>query len=172
MVGMRHRSTGVHKVRFGATRPRDLVLTIVLHPAGTEVPMMTQCRVSMRDDPMSAMIVPLRTSCPTAYAGRARLANERGRVGWKFTGGVPGGNWQSHAWRDGDAAGRSALLARGGGRVRCGSTPIPIAPDSSPLQTGALQLALPWLEDLPSSPGAMAMPNPDQPVLPGSGSGC
>lgn len=161
MVGMQHRWTGVHEARSGAPRPWDLVLRIVLHPAGTEVPTVTQCRVPMREDPMSAMIAPLRTSCPTAYARRARLANEWGRVGWKFTGGVPGGNWQSHPWRDGDAAGRSTLLARGGGRVWCGSTPIPIAPDSSPFQRGALQLALPWLEDLPSSPSAMAMPNPD-----------
>jgi hypothetical protein len=113
-------------------------VTIVLHPAGTDVPTVTQCRVSMRDDPISATIVPSRTSSPTAYARRASLANEWDRVGWKFAGGVPGGTWQSHAWRDGDAAGRSASLARGGGRVWCGSTPNPIAPDSSPPQTGAL----------------------------------
>ena len=169
---MRHRWTGVHKVRSGAPRPRDLVLTIVLHPAGTEVPTVTQYRVPMRDDPMSVMIVPLRTSCPTAYARLARLANEWGRVGWKFTDCVPGDNWRSHAWRDGDAAGRSVLLARGGGRVWYGSTPIPIAPGSSPFHNGSASTRPPRIEDLPSSPSAMAMQNPDQPAPRGGGSGC
>ena len=121
---------------------------------------------------MSVTIVPLRTSFPNAQAGPARLANEWGQAGWKFTGGVARVNWQSeHVSRRQWRAGRNSLPARGGGRVLCVSTPIPIAPVSSPFQTGAPQVAFAWLEDLPPSPSAKAIRNPDQPVPPGSGSG-
>jgi len=44
---------------------------------------------------------------------------------------------------------------------------IPIARDSRPPQAGALQLDLQWRDVLTSSPSAVAMPNPDQPVPPG-----